>query len=522
MTQSMAFKWTEFNPTWSARVWSRDPCVWSRDRCKKFKMVVVGRDFHTHSIPGCSSGQVLLLMLLLLHLEPTPVSSSDDFHNSDVTIVDHCPHNILSGRTGSCYCTALRDIRCRDLDAVPAFVASGDFVYHGLYMSRQSITELPVGVFSNLNVVSLVLNFNPIGDAIETSPNAFGVLGAHLQELQLGGCQIHTLPTNFLSGLEELKFLHLWGNMITTILPGNFKEAIKLRELLLWGNQIEELYEDSFVGLFNLRRLDLDRNNITVLKKDTFRNLLELEVLHLGENSIKALHSETFTYLENLKVLNLDGNQIEFVYSRAFDGLAGLLSLVLNHNKISFIPDNLFSGLINLTALWLQDNQIDYVWAKTFLGLKSLQVLKLSNNKLSNLPDNAFRQSSTLRHLDLDHNKLQVVRRCAVNKKHRLRSLSLVGNPITCDCKLAWVLDIRRDHGGTIWGSCLIQFKNNRSSSHKNFYHLSNCSVQNYSDCQSDWVAEIISIQHQASIDFVILLFSIFKQKDIVDIPEFA
>ena len=37
--------------------------------------------------------------------------------------------------------------------------------------------------------------------------------------------------------------------------------------------------------------------------------------------------------------------------------------------------------------------------------------------------------------------------------KRRLRTISLIGNPLDCDCRLAWLVDVH-EAGGVVWGSC--------------------------------------------------------------------
>ena len=65
-----------------------------------------------------------------------------------------------------------------------------------------------------------------------------------------------------------------------------------------------------------------------------------------------------------------------------------------------------------------------------------------------------------LRELYVENNRLPTVRRCALHSKggsrERLRTLSLYGNPIQCDCRLtAWVQEMRdADERTVVWGTC--------------------------------------------------------------------
>lgn len=201
---------------------------------------------------------------------------------------------------GSCHCRqTTMEIHCRNLDAVPAFLPSTS-IFAGLYVGHQMIREVPQGSFSNLRVRKISLNFNPIGEKLSVS--ALVGLERTLRELQLGRCQIRTLPKELLSGFEELGYLHLWANRIQKIPSGFFKNTRNLRELLLWGNEISEIDENTFAGLWKLRRLDLDKNRISTLDKEAFRHLSELQVGSRGGIFTVVWHSFFFVYRENFIV----------------------------------------------------------------------------------------------------------------------------------------------------------------------------------------------------------------------------
>ena len=369
---------------------------------------------------------------------------------------EECTLREKTNFTGVCNCTSLLDIRCSGLDSIPELVSPNSTVYNGIYMASQSISIAQQGIFSSFPVHKIVLNFNPIGNSI--SGDVLLGLGSVLRELQLGDCQLQNVPVGMLNGMEELRHLHMWGNKIKKLPPGFFKSCTNLRELLLWGNQLEEINDNTFAGLWGLRKLDLDKNKISLLHKDAFRHLSNLEVIHLGENEIKTISSETFLFVGNLKVLNLDGNRIEHVYGKAFDGLINLVTLALDHNNISFLPGEAFTNLRNLTTILLHKNQLEAVWPKTFAGQKSLYLLNLSDNRLASLPDGILKQNHRLRSFYADNNKLQTVQRCILSNRRlaqaSLRTLSLLGNQIQCDCRLTWLVEIHESKGVAVWGVC--------------------------------------------------------------------
>jgi len=155
------------------------------------------------------------------------------------------------------------------------------------------------------------------------------------------------------------------------------------------------------------------------------------------------------TVLFDLQALSLDGNQLAFIYTKAFHGISGLLSLALQNNNINFLGNGTFSTLTQLTTLLLQNNQINQrIERGTFDALESLTYIDLSRNQLTseNLPPALLRRSTKLRHVYFDDNQLETVDSCmlAAQPHHgAARTLSLLGNPITCDCSLMWLLRLR-------------------------------------------------------------------------------
>jgi len=150
----------------------------------------------------------------------------------------------------------------------------------------------------------------------------------------------------------------------------------------------------------------------------------------------------------DVQALSLDGNQLAYIYTKAFHGISGLLSLALQNNNISFLGSSLFSDLDQLTTLLLQDNQLPAISPGTFDGLVSLTYMDLSKNQLKSesLPRAFLRQSTKLRNVYLDDNQLKMIDSCIMASRQRhavTRTLSLLGNPIKCDCSLRWLLRLR-------------------------------------------------------------------------------
>jgi len=137
------------------------------------------------------------------------------------------------------------------------------------------------------------------------------------------------------------------------------------------------------------------------------------------------------------------------------------------------------------------DDDDDYICGCT--GLGELRRLDLSDNVIGGLPDGALRHSPRLQRVMLDSNRLTTLRQCslatsAADMPPYLRTLSLVGNPLYCDCRLAWLLGVRKP-AMVWWAACLGGLGDNQTSAvrHHSYYGLTHdaCvgSSSLYQDC---------------------------------------
>jgi len=138
---------------------------------------------------------------------------------------------------------------------------------------------------------------------------------------------------------------------------------------------------------------------------------------------------------------------------------------------------------------YCSDEQCGYI-----SGLKKLRLLDLSRNRIAVLPDGALRHSPKLQRVILDSNRLTTLRQCTLatgssDLPPYLRTLSLVGNPLYCDCRLSWLVDVQSP---TVvwWAACRGGIDDNQTNvirHHSYYYDLRRdvCveSAATYHDC---------------------------------------
>ena|GEM_PF-6900432 len=105
-----------------------------------------------------------------------------------------------------------------------------------------------------------------------------------------------------LADLQQLQWLHLYGNRIEDLSP--LRGLLKLKGLVLDKNQVEDI--SALNGLSSLQELYLSHNK--VIKIDAIASLKKLYILNLANNQISDLRS--LSGLSGLMVLDLKNNAI--------------------------------------------------------------------------------------------------------------------------------------------------------------------------------------------------------------------
>lgn len=265
-----------------------------------------------------------------------------------------------------------------------------------------------------------------------------------IHNLQLSGCQIHTISQTAFKGLEPyLRHLSLQDNKINEIPIKSIEGLINLTLLDLSRNRISKLPDDGFITLKNLQTLKLADNNLT-LSKNSFRGLENsLKNLNLKGTNQKSL-PECIRSLKNLAFLDLAQNILsELPSGHVFQGLGALTALNLERNVIQSLGESIFDGVKNtLSSLSLLNNLLTEYPTAAISKLPELRVLDLGFNLITEIPNDAFIANPSLTLLALDGNPIETIpKKAFTHLNTTLRGLSLGGRYLQCDCRIRWVIE---------------------------------------------------------------------------------
>ncbi|CAK1543225.1 unnamed protein product [Leptosia nina] len=258
------------------------------------------------------------------------------------------------------------------------------------------------------------------------------------------------IPAKAIVRLDKLKYISIQLATIKRIPPYAFTNSSTIRQIILKSNKISTLEKHSFSQLMMLSNLSLDDNHICELKRDVFFNLPNLHILHLSNNNLSLLHEGCFKHLNNLIELRLDTNYISVITKEMLEGLENLSKLNLKNNKLTMVGNLAFSELWGLKELMLDNNAIEYISERAFGGLIQLRKLTLSGNKLTSFYEDVLADIRSLIVLDLRDNLLttisyETIRPVVENDKALSSVVYLDGNPLSCDCRLAWIYALRNE-----------------------------------------------------------------------------
>ncbi|XP_022831237.1 chaoptin [Spodoptera litura] len=369
------------------------------------------------------------------------------------------------------------DLSFNDMSLFPGTALSQiGFTLRYLDMSHNRIEYLDSNIFRSTQfLLSLNLGHNLL---TVLSDNTFSSLGG-LRTLDLSFNSIKANFKELFHNLPNLRHLNL-GNVSLKSVP--YLPLTNLTSLNLTSNYINSFKETDVKRLASLRHLDLSNNRLTSLVPKMWFHLSNLNVLDLSYNPIVRITPNSFKWLSNLSHLNLNGlKYLDIVDQDSFRPLISLRSLhiqswsTINHS--TFRVANITSSLPSLYKLvihWTDDIMDNQLYG---IDARNIRYLEIRGSNLKRISDDAFQPfansqeifiritmtsltklpTAFMRHLgqvpqlgiDLSYNQLTTLNPAIfypnftswshVATKLLSGGLILTGNPLRCECELAWV-----------------------------------------------------------------------------------
>ncbi|KAL1497523.1 hypothetical protein ABEB36_008467 [Hypothenemus hampei] len=298
----------------------------------------------------------------------------------------------------------------------------------------QNVSVVSGPLLEGISLHGLVISS---GEIMDINPNSFGGLLAPLQALGLPNNLLSTVPTLALQSLPELDRLDLSGNKLKTLDGNSFKGLRNLSFIDLNSNVITKIAPNTFSDLSHLKILRLRANRLSLSIINKLNPITTAQDLDLSENLLMGpLGPKTFPKMEFLKDLQLSYNSLSSIKMGALQGMKNLTTLRIAHNLIDVIEDHAFIHLNTLTTLDLAHNRIVAVSGASLAHLGHLNELDLRHNFLRALTADLVLPLKSLKVLKLDDNDISIVASDALKQGTILKHLTLLENPLNCDCSL--------------------------------------------------------------------------------------
>ncbi|XP_069963656.1 protein toll-like [Bactrocera oleae] len=242
-------------------------------------------------------------------------------------------------------------------------------------------------------------------------------------------------------------------NTLRNLTQTHFRKLTKLRQLVLAGNNMQMLDTNIFAPLTQLNCLNLSQNEIVELPPNLFANQHQLIVLDLSYNSLTYLTPELFNQTPLLWQLKLTGNRLHNTTNlkETLKPLPYLYRLDLSKNKLQSnrgSENYLHFGYDKIgecLAIVKIQNSISKLQAENYEGNNiNLREIDLSHNRLSQFNMDWLVKSSVkcLLKINLEHNlitNIYALSSLLTTTDNCEREIKLSGNPVVCDCTLAWI-----------------------------------------------------------------------------------
>ncbi|XP_049302862.1 leucine-rich repeat-containing protein 15-like [Bactrocera dorsalis] len=339
-------------------------------------------------------------------------------------------------------------------------------------------------IYMNGDVQEIIVEMHELNKIILINNND---LDAGTMEYYGSVMNIVHLQLNIKSNHNEIREADVISIPADTFSTLNKLETLKLSVHSLRSQylSLQNLTQTHFKNLTALRQLDLAGNNMRMLGANNFAGLTQLNCLNLSRNEIRELPESLFEYQPQLLVLDLSHNLLEYLPPHIFDHTPWLWQLILGGNQLhdtTNLIENL-KPLHYLHRLDVSQNHLQSIWSTETAvnrtpslltnfryshkrmslvlanGLNYITKLQPENyeggrinSTVINLSGNRLREItldwlvaaniSCPFEINLEHNRIEnifALQNFFSATADCAPEIKMTGNPIVCDCKLAWI-----------------------------------------------------------------------------------
>lgn len=334
------------------------------------------------------------------------------------------------------------DLAYNSITEIPSHMLTVLPKLHTLNLTSNRLTTIHTGAFTNLTYLEQLDLSNNLLQQVD---HTIGIDLVYVKYLNLSNNNLHHIGNLTFQNFQKLRVLDLSFNQLDFLSPDAFSGLLMLEELYLQWNKLANSFDimsDWSQYLPSILQIDISHNLIGTQDNQTGQSNFELlQYLDISYNDLTALPAGMFSNCSQLKVLNLGKNPLQNLTEDVFEDISQLEKLYLdNCTSLRYLPSKLFEPLTSLRYLNLSNNpQLSYLSTSSFDALASLRTLDLSHNNLSSLPEVTFQHTPSLQQLYLGY------------------------NPLTCDCNLAWLLQLMVSSSTVLTDQAAIQctFSNN-------------------------------------------------------------